>query len=85
MALTLSLKWLTIVCQKPSNFVYNVPYDIVQVSLACGTNTCVERQTSDLSVSDGNMKYPIGKSIFADKFTIKTLLVIPLQMLTLEV
>ena len=43
-------------------------YDIVQIPPACGPNTyqIMERLwISNISISNGNIKYPIGKSIFA--------------------
>ena len=69
MASTLSQKWLTIFCQKAQNLVYSVLCDFVQVSLECGSNTYQimygRLKTSNVSVSNDNLKYPIGKPIFA--------------------
>ena len=59
MVSTLPQKWLIIFfCQKAENFVYFIPCDFVQISPACGSN---DYQI----VSNGNLKYPIGKYIFA--------------------
>ena len=39
MASTLSQKCLTIFCKKAQNFIYFVPYNLVQISPACGPHT----------------------------------------------
>ena len=49
------------------------PYDFVQILPACGRNTYQRmygetldfQHLSNVSISNGNIKYPIGKSIFA--------------------
>ena len=56
--------------QKAQNFVYFGPYDFVQISPACGPNTyqIMYGDTLDFQCQHqqyGNIKYPIGKSIFA--------------------
>ena len=55
---------------KAQNFVHFLPYNFVQISPACSPNAYQIMygelfQTSDVSVSNGNIKCPIGKSIFA--------------------
>ena len=50
-------------------------YVFVQISPACGPNTyqlIMQRlETSNISISNGNMKYPIGKSVFAVSLPLK--------------
>ena len=75
MASTLRQKMLTIFCQKAQNFVFFEPYDFVQISPVCGPNTYQimygETLDSHVSVSNGNIKCPIGKSIFAVNLPLK--------------
>ena len=68
MASTICQKWLTSFCQKDQNFVYFGSYTFVQISPACGPNTY---QIMYVSNSNGNIKYPIGKSIFAVNLPLK--------------
>ena len=67
MASLIFQKWLTIFCQKAQNFVLFWPYYFVQISPACGPNTYQRRygEIFNVSISNGNIKCPIGKSIFA--------------------
>ena len=63
-------------CQKTQNFVYFVPYDFIQISPACGPLTyqiMYEESflTSNVRVTNGYIKCPIGKSIFAVNLTLK--------------
>ena len=62
MTSTLSRKMVNHFCQNASNFVYLVPYDFVQISPACILNTyqIMYGETSDVSVSNGNIKCLIG-------------------------
>ena len=55
---------------KAQNFVYFGPYDFVQIPPACDPNTyqIMYGETLDFQCQHqqyGNIKYPIGKSIFA--------------------
>ena len=61
------------VLPKAQNFVYFVPCDFVHISPACGSNTyqTMYEETSNVSVSNGYLKYPIGKSIFAVNLFLK--------------
>ena len=50
--------------------------DNVQILLACGTNTKelqMTFQTFDVSICNGNMKYPVGTSTFRTKFCVQAL------------
>ena len=60
--------------QEAQDFVYLFSYDFVQISPACGPNAyqIMERlQTSYDTVSNGNIKCPIEKSIFAVNLLLK--------------
>ena len=61
-------------CQKNSTFWFE-PYSFVQISTACGTNTYQIRRgkTFDVGISNSNIKYNIGKSIFAVNLPLKVL------------
>ena len=69
MASTHCQKWLTIFCQKAQNYVLFAQYDFAQISTACGLKHLAimywETFDTDVSISSYNIKYPIGKSIFA--------------------
>ena len=73
MASTLCQKLWTIFCQKAQNFVWFRPYYFVQIPPACGPNTyqVMYGDTSNVSISNGNIKCPIGKSIFAVNLPLK--------------
>ena len=73
MASTLSQKCLTIFCQKDQNFVYFKSYNFDQISQACGPNTyqIMFGEILDFNIRNGNIKYPIGKSIFAVNLQLK--------------
>ena len=61
-------KWLTIFCQKAQKFCI-VRTFVVQILI----KWCKERLwTSNVSISNDNIKCPIGKSIFCSNFAIKT-------------
>ena len=67
---TLCQKLLTILGQKAQNFVWFGLYEFVKISTACGPNTlipkCIERlKTSNVTISNGNIKCPIEKSTLA--------------------
>ena len=75
MASTLSQKMVNDFLPKAQNFVDFVPYDFVKISQACGPNSYQimhgETLDSNVSVSNGNLKCPIGKSIFAVNLQVK--------------
>ena len=55
------------------NFEYFIPYDFVQISPACGPNTylIMYGETSNVSISNGNIKCLILKSISAVNVPLK--------------
>ena len=68
-------KWHQSFCQKGQNFVYFGPYDFGQIHqhiVQILNKKCMERlKTSDVSISNGTIKYPVGKSIFGVNLTLK--------------
>ena len=72
------LKWrqslVKIFCQSAQNFVVFKLYDFVQISNSRGLiiKKCMDKfKTFNVRISQSNIKYPIGKSIFEANLPLK--------------
>ena len=77
MASTLCQKWLTIFGKKLKILYTSRPYHFIRISSACRPDTyqiCMERlYTFSVSISNDNVKCPIGNSVFAVNLPLKLL------------